>query len=71
MTLNALFRYPDLYHAGISIAPVPNQLLYDTIYQERYMGLPDDNKEGYKKRIADYVRQELERQATAHPRHGG
>ena len=48
MTLNALFRYPDLYHAGISIAPVPNQLLYDTIYQERYMGLPDDNKEGYK-----------------------
>ena len=48
MTLNALFRFPDLYHAGISIAPVPNQLLYDTIYQERYMGLPDDNKEGYK-----------------------
>ena len=48
MTLNALFRYPELYHAGISIAPVPNQLLYDTIYQERYMGLPDDNKEGYK-----------------------
>ena len=47
MTLNALFRYPELYHAGISIAPVPNQLLYDTIYQERYMGLPDDNKEGY------------------------
>ena len=48
MTLNALFRYPELYHAGISIASVPNQLLYDTIYQERYMGLPDDNKEGYK-----------------------
>jgi dipeptidyl-peptidase 4 len=48
MTLNALFRYPELYHAGISIAPVPNQLLYDTIYQERYMGLPDNNKEGYK-----------------------
>ena len=48
MTLNALFRYPDLYHAGISIAPVPDQRLYDTIYQERYMGLPKDNADGYK-----------------------
>ena len=48
MTLNALFRYPELYNTGISIAPVPNQRLYDTIYQERYMGLPKDNKEGYK-----------------------
>ena len=48
MTLNALFRYPDLYHTGISIAPVPDQRLYDTIYQERYMGLPQDNADGYK-----------------------
>ena len=48
MTLNALFRYPELYNTGISIALVPNQRLYDTIYQERYMGLPKDNKEGYK-----------------------
>jgi dipeptidyl-peptidase-4 len=48
MTLNALFKFPDLYHTGISIAPVPNQRLYDTIYQERYMGLPKDNVEGYK-----------------------
>ncbi|MFN7731829.1 MAG: S9 family peptidase, partial [Pirellula sp.] len=31
MTLNALFRYPEIYHAGVSIAPVPNQLYYDTI----------------------------------------
>ncbi|MCU0709559.1 MAG: S9 family peptidase [Pirellula sp.] len=48
MTLNALFRYPDIYKAGVSIAPVPNQLYYDTIYQERYMGLPSDNAEGYR-----------------------
>lgn len=47
MTLNMMFRYPDLYSAGISIAPVPNQRLYDTIYQERYMGLPGDNTDGY------------------------
>ena len=48
MTLNALFRYPGLYKAGISVASVPDQRLYDTIYQERYMGLPDDNADGYK-----------------------
>jgi dipeptidyl-peptidase-4 len=48
MTLNAMFHYPGLYKAGISVASVPDQLLYDTIYQERYMGLPKDNAEGYK-----------------------
>ena len=48
MTLNALFRYPDLYQTGMSIASVPNQRFYDTIYQERYMGLPGDNSEGYR-----------------------
>lgn len=48
MTLNAVFRYPEIYSAGVSVAPVPNQLYYDTIYQERYMGLPDDNAEGYR-----------------------
>ncbi|MDX1926457.1 MAG: S9 family peptidase [Pirellulaceae bacterium] len=48
MTLNAMFRYPDLYKSGVSVAPVPNQLYYDTIYQERYMGLPSENAEGYR-----------------------
>jgi dipeptidyl-peptidase 4 len=48
MTLNMLFRYPQLYNTGMSIAPVPDELLYDAVYQERYMGLPDDNAEGYK-----------------------
>jgi len=47
MTLNAMFRYPDLYRTGIALAFVSDQRLYDTIYQERYMGLPDDNAEGY------------------------
>ena len=32
----------------MSVAPVPDQRLYDTIYQERYMGLPAGNAEGYK-----------------------
>ena len=47
-TLNAMFRFPDVYQVGVSVAPVPDQRLYDTIYQERYMGLPQENVEGYK-----------------------
>ena len=47
-TLNLMFRSPDLYKVGMSVAPVPDQRLYDSIYQERYMGLPQDNAEGYK-----------------------
>ncbi len=48
MTLNLMFRYPDLYHTGMSVAPVPDQRFYDTIYQERYMGLPQENVTGYR-----------------------
>jgi dipeptidyl-peptidase-4 len=48
MTLNALFRYPDLYAMGMSVAPVPDMKYYDTIYQERYMGLPQDDPEAYR-----------------------
>ncbi len=47
MTLNAILKYPDLYKAAIAIAPVANQRYYDTIYQERYMGLPGDNVDGF------------------------
>jgi len=47
MTLHAMFRYPDIYRTGIALAFVSDQRLYDTIYQERYMGLPDGNAEGY------------------------
>ena len=48
MTLNMMFRYPQQYHAGISRAPVTDQLLYDTIYQERYSGLLEDHEDGYR-----------------------
>lgn len=48
MTLNLMFRSPDLYKVGVAGAPVPDQSLYDSIYQERYMGLPQDNADGYK-----------------------
>jgi len=49
MTLNCLFRYPDLYRTGVALAAPANQLYYNSIYQERYMGLPKDNPEGYEK----------------------
>ena len=47
-TLNAMFRFPDVYKVGVAVAPMPDQQLYDSIYEERYMGLPKDNPEGYK-----------------------
>jgi dipeptidyl-peptidase-4 len=48
MTLNLMFRSPELYKVGVAGAPVPDQTLYDSIYQERYMGLPQQNAEGYR-----------------------
>ncbi len=47
MALNMLFRYPEQYQVGISSAPVADQRLYDTIYQERYSGLLPDYAQGY------------------------
>jgi dipeptidyl-peptidase-4 len=48
-TLNLLFQYPDIYKTGIAIAAVGNELTYDNIYQERYMGLPQENLEDFVK----------------------
>ena len=47
-TLNLMFRSPEIYRVGMSVAPVPDQRIYDSIYQERYMGLPQENVDGYK-----------------------
>lgn len=46
-TLNLMFRHPEIYKTGISIAAVANQLTYDNIYQERYMGLPQENMKDF------------------------
>lgn len=46
-TLNAMFRFPDVYKVGMAVAPVADQRLYDTIYEERYVGLPSTNAHGY------------------------
>jgi dipeptidyl-peptidase-4 len=47
MSLHAIFRHPDLYRVSMALAFIADQRLYDTIYQERYMGLPDDNVHGF------------------------
>lgn len=46
-TLNLMFQYGDIYTTGIAIAPVANRLTYDNIYEERYMGLPQENMDDY------------------------
>jgi dipeptidyl-peptidase-4 len=46
-SLNAIFRYPEVYHTAMSVAPVPDTRYYDTIYQERYCGLPQDHPDEY------------------------
>ncbi len=51
-TLNLMFQYPEQYQTGISIAPVTSSLLYDNIYTERYMGLPQENMDDYIKGAA-------------------
>lgn len=47
MTLNLLFQHPEIYKTGVAMAAVSNQLIYDNIYQERYMGLPQENMEDF------------------------
>jgi dipeptidyl-peptidase-4 len=48
MTANALLNAPDVFRCGVAGAPVTDWMNYDTIYTERYMGLPKDNPEAYK-----------------------
>jgi len=47
MTLNCMFRHPDIYKTGLAVSFVSDQRLYDATYQERYMGLLSDNAKGY------------------------
>lgn len=47
MTMNCLFRYPEIYGSGLAVSFVADQRLYDNIYQERYMGLLEDNETNY------------------------
>ena len=43
----AVLRRPDVFHAAVAGAPVTDWALYDTVYTERYLGLPDENPGAY------------------------
>ncbi|MEM6468320.1 MAG: S9 family peptidase [Planctomycetota bacterium] len=58
-TLHAMFRHGDVFKAGLAVAPVANLAYYDTIYQERYMGLPSGNVQGYRKGSAIHFADQL------------
>ncbi|HSZ09712.1 MAG TPA: S9 family peptidase [Steroidobacteraceae bacterium] len=47
MTLNLMFKAPDVFRAGVAGAPVTDFALYDTHYTERYLDRPQDNPGGY------------------------
>ncbi len=47
MAIMAMFKAPDIFKAGVSVAPVTDWTLYDTHYTERYLGTPADNPQGY------------------------
>jgi len=49
MSLNVITQAPDVYRMAIAVAPVTHWKYYDTIYTERYNGLPQDNAAGYDK----------------------
>jgi len=46
-TLNLMFQYPDIYKTGIAVAAEGSEFTYDNIYQERYMGLPQEDSNAY------------------------
>lgn len=43
----AILRYPDVFQAASASSPPSSWYHYDTIYTERYMWIPQENKEGY------------------------
>lgn len=42
-----LLRHPDVFQAACASSPVTDYRNYDSIYTERYMWIPQENKEGY------------------------
>jgi len=48
MTLHAMFEAGDDFKAGFAGGPVTDWRYYDSIYTERYLGLPQKNEKGYR-----------------------
>jgi len=45
----AILRHPEVFKVAVACSPVTDWRIYDSVYTERYMGLPwdTDNKKGY------------------------
>ena len=57
-SIMSLLRHPDVYAAASSSSPVTAWYHYDSIYTERYMWIPEENKDGYEAGSAmNYVKQ--------------
>jgi dipeptidyl-peptidase-4 len=52
-------EHTDMFKGGVAVAPVTDWRLYDSIYTERYMGLPKDNLNGYHKSSPVYYAADL------------
>lgn len=48
-TLHLLFRYPEIYKVGLASAGVPSHFVYNSIYQERYLGVLPESRANYLK----------------------
>ncbi len=48
-TFDAMTRYPEIYKTGIAVAGISDLRLYDSVYQERYLGLPEGGEDAYYK----------------------
>ena len=47
MSALAVLKFPEVFHVAVSGAPVTTWENYDTIYTERYMRTPQENRDGY------------------------
>ncbi|MDH4069771.1 MAG: S9 family peptidase [Ignavibacteria bacterium] len=52
LTTLAMTRAPGTFRAGMAVGPVTDWSLYDAVYTERYMGTPENNRDGYRETSA-------------------
>ncbi len=56
MTLNLMLRHPETFKVGVAGGPVVDWSMYEIMYGERYMDMPQENPEGYKNsNMTNYV----------------
>ena len=69
-SLMCVLRHPEVFRAGSASSPPTAWYHYDSIYTERYMWIPQENKEGYEAGNAMTLRRQAERPAADLLRHG-